>query len=108
MIGFTKEYSPLFELVIFKRDPLGNQKLDEPKERYTSNSASDIWDFWERRVGFLEKRRELAEAREQRKKEKKKNKRVLTRADIVKKIEKPEEGIGRSILVQQKLEQGAT
>lgn len=105
MIGFTKEYSPLYEILLFKRDSLGNIKSNEPKDYYSSNNAADIWDFFERKVGFLERKKELAEAREHRKKEKKKNKKVLTRSDLANKEEKPMDGAGRTILFQQKLEQ---
>lgn len=62
MIDNKPYNSDMFELVLFKRDAAGEVKEDE-KESFSSNDASKISDFYERRAGYLERRKQLAKRR---------------------------------------------
>lgn len=107
MIELKENYSDTYEIVLFKRDSLGNIKENEPKEHYSTNDPQKLFNFWDRRAGFAERRREMTEAKERRRKEKK-SRPILTRADTESKKVGIEDNVdsvdGRSVIAQQKAE----
>lgn len=69
MINNKLQHSPRFEISVYKRDALGDIKSNEPKESYCSDYASEISDFYERKVGFFQRKQAIARRKKKQERE---------------------------------------